>query len=81
MLRMIIIIQNHMIERVWVEVNTRVNYPLKRALIEMMDAGCFDLDNTLHIFCVSCVTQRVAGVGVKLFISSWNNHPIPGKYF
>lgn len=67
-----------MIERVWVEVNARVNYPLKRALIEMMDAGCFDLDDTLHFFCVSCMTQRVAGIGVKLFISSWNNHPIPG---
>jgi len=58
----------------WVEVNTRVNYPLKT---EMMESNLFNLDDPLHYFCVSTLTRRVASVGIALFISAWNNHRIP----
>ena len=70
--------QNHMIERLWVEVNTRVNYPVKRVLIEMQNAGDINLAIDLHRYCVSWFGNKVLTVGIDLFIQSWNNHPIPG---
>ena len=67
-----------MIERLWVEVNTRVNYPVKKILIEMDNAGDLNMADDLHKYCVSWFTIKVVTVGVSLFIQSWNNHPIPG---
>ena len=37
----------------------RVNYPLKRVLIEMMDAGSVNLDDSLHnIFVYLALQER-----------------------
>ncbi len=66
------------LERIWVEVNNRVNYPIKRVLIDMLEKGEFSLDDPLHCHCVSWFSINVANVGLSLFISSWNDHPIPG---
>lgn len=71
-------IQNHMVERIWVEVNTRINYPVKTALLNMVEQGAVSLDNEHHKFYVSWYTIKVLSVGVELFVNSWNNHPIPG---
>ena len=70
--------QNHMVERIWVEVNARVNYPIKTVLIDMMESGDFSLDNDCDKFCVSWFAIKVAAVGIELFVASWNEHPIPG---
>ena len=78
---LIFCLQNHIVERIWAEVNPRINYPVKAILVELMEAGDIDIDNPLHLFCVSWVTIRVVSTGVELFIKSWNNHPIPGMYF
>lgn len=67
-------VYNYMIERLWVEVNRRVNYPVKRILVEMESAG----DLMKH--CVSWFTIEVLSVGIQLFVQSWNNHPIPGLF-
>ena len=67
-----------MIERLWVELNTRANYPVKRVLIEMVNTGDIDLTNNLHKYCISWFTIKVLNTGINLFIQSWNNHPIPG---
>lgn len=69
--------QNHTVERMWVEVNNRVNYPLKQLLIGMVENGEISLDNEVHKFCVSQVAIGVANAGLKLFVQSWNNHPLP----
>ena len=61
------------------EVNGRVNYPIKLALNEMNDADDIDLEDTLQQFAVSEVTKQVASHGCKIMVSSWNNHVIPGK--
>ncbi len=42
-----------MIERLWVEVNTRVNYPVKRILIEMENAGDINLADIMSTDIVS----------------------------
>lgn len=55
-----------MVERIWVEVNARVNYPIKTALIDMMESGDFSLDNDSDKFCVSWFAIKVAAVGIEL---------------
>ena len=71
--------QNHCVERIWVEINSRVNYPLKSCLVMMQESGDIDLDCDHQRFCISWFTIRVATVGTALAVEAWNNHPIPGK--
>ena len=72
--------QNHTVERFWPEVNSRVNYPIKACLVDMVEQGDFDMDVEAHKFCVSWFTLRVANVGTSLVVRSWNEHRIPGIY-
>jgi len=58
--------QNHTIERIWLEVNRRVNYPLKAVLVEMADHGQLVLDDPVHQYCMSWISIQVANVGVSL---------------
>ena len=60
------------------EVNKRINYPIKLALVGMLDKGDISLDDDLSRYCISWCSICVASVGVALFVSSWNEHPIPG---
>lgn len=71
--------QNHMVEHIWVEVNSRVNYPIKKVLVDMLNSGDFSLDREMHKICVSWLTVQVASCGIELFVAGCNNHPIPGK--
>ena len=32
-------------------------------------------------FCVSWFTMKVINVAITMFVTSWNSHPIPGKFF
>ena len=67
-----------MVERMWVEFNTRVNYPVKRVLMDMAEHGDINIainNSSMHKFCVSI---QVVNVGVVLLIKAWNNHAIPG---
>ena len=52
----LVILQNHLAERHWVEVNSRVNYPLKTALVWMQQNNIIDLDDPVTKFCVSLMT-------------------------
>ena len=60
------------------ELNSRVNYPVKSTLIDMAEHGDIDMDNPLHKFCISWFSIHVTTVGIKLMIKAWNSHPIPG---
>ena len=74
--------QNHNIERFWVEINKRVNYPLKIVLVEMENNHSIrtqDQSDSTHCFCVSWITLRVATVGTTLAVQAWNEHPMPGE--
>ena len=71
--------KNHPAERKWIEFNTRVKYPIKRALNAMVNEDLINMDDDMNKFCVSWFTSRTADIGIKQVISSWNNHPIPGK--
>ena len=52
--------QNHVIERIWVEVNQRVNYPIKQALNEMADDEQINCDEP------TCIMVQYASS------NSWN---------
>ena len=68
-------------ERHWVEVNSRVNFPLKRALTNMQHHDLIDMDCPVTKYCVSVMTGKLAQVGIQTHISSWNHHRIPGMSY
>ena len=70
---------NHVIERIWVELNHRVTYPLKRVLTDMDNEEEIDLGSNSVKFCVSIVTQEVAKVGMNRMIMAWNAHALPHR--
>lgn len=71
--------ENNIIERMWVEVNSRVNYPLKSALNRFIQQGDIDFSSEYTKYAVSWVTCRVSYVGLKRFVDAWNHHSIPKK--
>ena len=71
--------QNHRAERIWPEVNSRINYPIKAVLVRMEMEELIDMRNEVHKFSVSWVTIRVIASPIAAFVSAWNSHTIPGQ--
>ena len=71
--------QNHVIERMWVEFNSRIVFPLKCILAEMKNNEELDLSDPVTRFCVSTLTGTCCRVGMETTVQSWNYHMIPGK--
>ena len=71
--------QNHRAERIWPEINQRINYPIKRILVEMESNGEIDMEDSITKFSVSAVVIMVTFIAIMEFISSWNSHRIPGR--
>jgi len=67
------------IERFWPEVNMRVNYPIKKILVELDNNQRIDMECDIQKFCVSAVACRVAQLGLNRVIEAWNLHPISGN--
>ena len=67
-----------MIERLWVEINSRINYPVKQVLVEMDNNGDINMADSLHRYCVSWIAIEVLKIGAET-ICSWNSHTISGK--
>ena len=61
------------------EVNARVNYPLKRILNGMVEKEEIDLCDPMQQYCTSWLTLHVSNIGTSIFVSSWNAHRIPGN--
>ena len=72
------IFQNLPIERFWPEINIRVNYPSKKALVALDNNQIIDMSYEIQKFCISFVACAAANHGLKIVIMSWNAHTIPG---
>ena len=70
---------NHVIERIWVELNRRVSYPIKRAISAMVIRNAIDLDSEVVKFCVSVILMSLCKIGMDRFISAWNCHHLPSR--
>ena len=62
------------------EVNSRVNYPIKIALLNLVENDQINTDDNVHKYCISWFIIQVASIGTSIFVRSWNEHPIPGNY-
>ncbi|KAL1250721.1 hypothetical protein QQF64_018517 [Cirrhinus molitorella] len=71
--------QNHAAERKWVEINARINYPIKNVLCSLTNNGLLDIDDPCVKNCVSYIASKCCLVGLQNFVSAWNAHTIPHK--
>ncbi|CAC5373737.1 unnamed protein product [Mytilus coruscus] len=71
-------IKNHRVERLWVEINNRLNFPIKRAIVQIVNNNRIDLDDDIVKYCVSSLLLNLCRIGLKTVVESWNAHPIPG---
>jgi hypothetical protein len=71
-------VQNHKIERMWPEINQRVNYPIKAALVELLEADAINVEDDVTKFCLSNLCIQLAELGIQQVVESWNAHRIPG---
>ena len=74
-------LQNHVVERLWPEVNRLINYPIKRILVALEAEDEIDLHDDLDKYIVSEVTLDLLELQRERFVMTWNNHAIPRKEF
>lgn len=70
---------NLRIERWWVEVNKRVNYPLKQILRDMDEDGELNHEDRNKWFIIGEYIRRICQVGVDRLVTSWNHHAVPHR--
>ena len=70
--------QNNVIERFWPKLNSRFNYPVKRALISIVEENNYNMSDPVLKYCVSWITNCICQDATQHLIKSWNHHRIPG---
>ena len=57
-------------------VNNRVNYWIKRILIEMDNNQIIDMEDEVMKYCISAFSCMVSSYGRRQLVSFWNMHPV-----
>ena len=74
--------ENNVTERFWPKVNSRINYPINRAMNAfrnaIQDDDLFNLADPEFKYCVSWVMFHVTKDAADHFTPSWNHHRVPG---
>ena len=70
---------NHIIERVWVEVNQRVTYSIKRIIVEMDDQHVINMESDTERSCISYILSSSSihqqqRFGHKVLHQLYTNH-------
>ena len=68
------------IERFWVEVNGRVKYLIKKALVTMDNNLLIDMENQIDKFCVSWVACKIVSYDLIYSILEPSYHTSLEKY-
>ena len=68
----------NVIESFWPELNSRVNYPVKRALISIIEENDYSMLDPVLKYYVSWITNYICQDGTQHLIKSWNHHRTPG---
>ena len=71
--------RNLRIERWWVELNKRVNYPIKTLLCQLVESNELPTANENECFIVGEFIRRTCEIGVSRLVASWNHHRIDNK--
>lgn len=71
--------ENNTIERFWPELNSRVNYPIKRAFNSIRGNFDYDLANPTMKFTFSWVARYIAADAADHLIKSRNFHRVEGR--
>lgn len=66
------------VERQWVELNSKVFYPIKQSLVDMLEAGEINLESQIMKNAVSTVSILLVKEGLGRYVSAHNNHQIQG---
>ena len=62
--------ENNAIERFWPEMNSRVNYPIKRAMIRICEEKDLDTSEPVLKYCFSWISIYVATAAAEHLIKS-----------
>ena len=63
---------NLRIERLWFDINERVNYPIKIAMQDLVNEDQLDLGDELHKLVLSHILVPLASKGMEIVVNSWN---------
>ncbi|ORZ33391.1 hypothetical protein BCR44DRAFT_27171 [Catenaria anguillulae PL171] len=69
-------VHNVRIEYIWGDVNRRVSETVRWSLDYLRQIGVIDLDNPVHIYCVSTMTVQVVQAMLDNFVRAYNEHHV-----
>lgn len=69
-------VHNQRVERLWCEVNRRVNSVFRERFYSLEDDGMLDPMNELDMFCLHFVYLNAINEALAEFIVQYNNHPL-----
>ena len=68
-----------MAERIWPEVNSRVNYPIKLAMNVTVERNNIDVLDPVMKHCISWVSMYVSKPAIEHFVRAWNTIESQGQ--